>query len=137
MLRKDDLSLGSTLPTQHSNHVPGEHLANDNPQKLAAAPRVPTVFADDLAPHDTFVLGTHTVTRDEIVDFARKWDPQGFHVDDATAEGGTFGEVIASGAHIFAVLQRLSVEAAYRHWAVVAGRAVRDLELPWGCCTDL
>lgn len=90
----------------------------------------PLAFAEDLAPHDTYLLGPYTVSRDEIVEFARLWDPQAFHVDDAAAAAGTFGEVVASGAHTFAILQRLSVDAAYRGWAVVAGRAVRDLELP-------
>ena len=53
-----------------------------------------------------------SMSHEEIVDFASRWDPQPFHVDDEWARDGVFGEVIASGVHSFAIFQRLAVLGA-------------------------
>ena len=87
-----------------------------------------TVFADDLAVGARYPLGTFTTDREEIVAFAKQWDPQSFHVDAAAAEAGFFGDVIASGIHSLAIAQRLSVLAVLDDWAVIAGRRLRDVE---------
>lgn len=86
------------------------------------------VFAEDLTAGSVYNLGSHLVSHDEIVRFARDWDPQPFHVDDAAAATGHFGEVIASGLHTLGIFQRLAVAHVYRHWSVVAGRALRDVQ---------
>jgi acyl dehydratase len=52
-------------------------------------------------------LGTRTVTEDEIVRFARDFDPQVFHVDKAAAEASFFGGIIASGWHTCSIAMRL------------------------------
>ena len=72
-------------------------------------------------------LGVHTVGEGELVDFARSWDPQWFHTDRDAAESGPFGSLIASGIHTLAVAQRLTVDAAYGRWAVIAGRRLREV----------
>ena len=41
------------------------------------------------------VLGTHTFTEDEIIAFARKYDPQTFHIDPEAAKASLFGGLIA------------------------------------------
>lgn len=85
--------------------------------------------AEDLPVGDTIELGRYTVSRSEIVDFASQWDPQPFHTDPVFARDTMFGDVIGSGLHTMAIYQRLAVLGAYRRWAVVAGRAIRDVEL--------
>lgn len=98
--------------------------------KEALPPR-PTVFADDLAVGDRVELGEHLVERAELLEFAGRWDDQWFHTDEAAAQHGHFGDVIASGIHTLAILQRLTVQDIYGEWAVVAGReleSVRFLE---------
>lgn len=72
-------------------------------------------------------LGSVTMTEQGIRDFAQQWDPLPIHVGDG---GGHFGGIIASGVHTLAVFQRLAVDAEYSAWAVVAGRAIRELVLP-------
>jgi acyl dehydratase len=57
---------------------------------------------DELAPGMEFDLGTFTLPREEVLDFARKFDPQPFHLDDAAARGSVFGRLVASGVHTFA-----------------------------------
>lgn len=42
-------------------------------------------------------LGSRTVTREEIVDFASQWDPQGFHRDEEAGRRTMFGGLVASG----------------------------------------
>jgi acyl dehydratase len=55
-------------------------------------------------------LGSTSFTADEIVSFARQYDPQSFHVDPAAARQSMFGSLIASGWHVTAKLMRLFVD---------------------------
>jgi acyl dehydratase len=50
------------------------------------------------------------VTQDEIVDFARRYDPQWFHSDVVAARGSHFGEVVASGIHVLALWRQMDHE---------------------------
>ena len=68
-----------------------------------------TRWLEDYVPGDTWELGEVTPTRDEIVAFARQFDPQPFHVDDAAAEASMFGGIIASGWHTASLMMRLIV----------------------------
>jgi acyl dehydratase len=61
----------------------------------------PIRSADDLAPGMSFDLGTFVLTREEVLDFARKFDPQPFHLDDEAAKASIFGRLVASGLHTF------------------------------------
>lgn len=87
-------------------------------------PPSPTVFADDLTPGDLLELGEYRVEHAEVIDFASHWDNQWFHTDDDAAAQGHFGGVIASGIHTLAIMQRLTVQALFGTWAVVAGRGL-------------
>ena len=83
--------------------------------------------AEDLSIGQIIDLGEHRVSREEIVDFASKWDPQPFHLDADFAATTRFGELIGSGLHTMAIYQRLAVLGAYRHWAIIAGRRIREV----------
>lgn len=87
-------------------------------------PPSPTVFADDLSPGDLIQLDEYRVEHSEVIEFASHWDDQWFHTDDAAAAQGHFGGVIASGIHTLAIMQRLTVQALFATWAVVAGRGL-------------
>lgn len=87
------------------------------------------LYAKDLVPGTTIELGTYRVTRDEIVEFATQWDPQGFHVDEEIAAASPFGGLIASGLHSMAIFQRLAVDGAFSHWAMIAGRSIADVQM--------
>ena len=54
---------------------------------------------DELSVGQVLDFGRITMTREEILDFARRWDPQPFHVDEAAAKASIFGGLIASGLH--------------------------------------
>ena len=54
---------------------------------------------DDLAPGMAWDLGTITLSHEEVVAFAQKYDPQYFHLDPEAARESIFGELVASGLH--------------------------------------
>lgn len=54
-------------------------------------------YFEDFAPGQTWDVDGPAITRDEIVDFARRFDPQHFHVDETAAEDSPYGGLIASG----------------------------------------
>ena len=70
---------------------------------------MPDLHFEDFEAGQHFVLGTHTVTEEEIVAFAEQWDPQPFHVDPEAARKTVFGGLIASGWHTGALWMRMYV----------------------------
>jgi len=66
-------------------------------------------YFDDLVVGQTYQSGEYQVTEEEIVAFARQYDPQPIHLDPDIARRTEFGGVIASGFHTAAVTMRLFV----------------------------
>lgn len=62
---------------------------------------------DDLAVGWRSTVGAWTLRREEVVDFARRWDPQPFHVDEQAARSSIYGGLTASSLHLFAICTRL------------------------------
>lgn len=71
----------------------------------------------------------YLVTRDEIIEFASRWDPQPFHLDDEAAAQSIFGALIASAPHTIAI-QSYLVEKLDGRVAMLAGLGMSRLELP-------
>jgi acyl dehydratase len=61
----------------------------------------PLASADDIAPGMEFDLGRFVLTRAEVLDFAGRYDPQYFHLDEERAEDSLFGRLVASGVHTY------------------------------------
>ena len=47
---------------------------------------------------------TYQVNKEEIIEFARHWDPRSFHTDEVAAVSSVFGGLVACSAHIFSIL---------------------------------
>ena len=62
---------------------------------------------EDYVPGMTAEAGPVRVEEAEVIDFARRFDPQPFHVDAEAAAAGPFGGLIASGWHTCALMMRL------------------------------
>lgn len=80
-------------------------------------------YLEDLKAGDSFGGQRYAVDRDEMIEFARKWDPRPIHVDDEAGRAAGFGCAIASGAYTTAIFTRLALasrEADGGH-AVIAG----------------
>ena len=67
-------------------------------------------YFEDLKAGDRFKSGTYKVTEEQIVSFAREFDPQPFHLDPAVAHQTMFKGLIASGWHTAAITMRLFVQ---------------------------
>src|SRR5271156_3798250 len=65
------------------------------------------LYLEDLSVGFGFTTGTLTVTEAEIKEFAGRYDPQPFHLDDAAARQTLFGGLAASGWHTAAVTKRV------------------------------
>ena len=74
-------------------------------------------------------FGSITVQESDIIDFARRFDPQIFHTDPEAAKNTIFGGLIASGWHTAAMMMRLLVDH-YLPWARSLGSPGID-ELRW------
>ncbi len=75
-------------------------------------------MSDALLYYEDLVIGTkgvsplhYAVTRDEVLEFAGKYDPQPFHLDDDAAAATHFGRLSASGWHTAAMTMRMMVES--------------------------
>ncbi|PWU02976.1 MAG: dehydratase [Candidatus Melainabacteria bacterium] len=67
------------------------------------------LYLDDLTVGQRFVSGTYKIEAAEIKEFAGKYDPQPFHLDEAAAKDSFFGELVASGWHTAAISMKLLV----------------------------
>ncbi len=71
-------------------------------------------FFEDISVGDETEFGHYDVTREEVLEFARKYDPQPFHLSDEAAAKTHFGRIAASGWHTcamtMAVIARFVVE---------------------------
>jgi acyl dehydratase len=85
-------------------------------------------YYEDYEVGDTTEFGERTVTKEEIIEFAEKYDPQQMHVDEEAAAETMFGGLIASGWHTAAVCMRMYVE----HMIDTASQGARGVdELRW------
>ena len=67
-------------------------------------------YFEDYVPGLVVECGSFTVSEAEIIDFARRYDPQPFHVDPEAAARGPFGGIIASGWQTGSLVMRQLVE---------------------------
>lgn len=64
-------------------------------------------YFEDYEVGATYELGSFTLSEQEIIEFARRFDPQRFHVDPAAAAASPYGGIIASGWHTGSAMMRL------------------------------
>ena len=69
----------------------------------------------------------YAVMRSEIVEFAKRYDPQVFHVDDSHSLTAELGGIMASGWHTTAIFMRLAVDAYLGNAAVLTSPGVDEL----------
>jgi acyl dehydratase len=82
-------------------------------------------FWNDIATGERIELGRHTFTAEDIKAFARRFDPQPFHLDEAAAARSHFGALCASGWHSASVWMRLMVDHLKREDAELRARGER------------
>lgn len=68
------------------------------------------LYWEDIEVGSRSSFGRYEVTREEVIEFASKYDPQPFHLSDEAAAQTYFGRLSASGWHTCAMLMRMLVE---------------------------
>lgn len=70
-----------------------------------------TIYFEDIEVGDRRELGAYTFTREEILEFGRRFDPQPFHVDEEAAKRSPYGGLIASGWHTVSACMKIVVSS--------------------------
>jgi acyl dehydratase len=94
-----------------------------------ADPR-PDRFLEDYVAGSTEALGAFTLSEDEVVAFARRYDPQPFHVDREAARRSPYGGLIASGWQTGGAVMRLLVDRFLSPASGLGSPGVDELRWP-------
>jgi acyl dehydratase len=84
-------------------------------------------YFEDYVSGSTFEYGQISLSTDEIIEFARRFDPQPIHTDPEEAERGPFKGLIASGWHTAGVMMRLLADHYISHVASMASPGVDEI----------
>lgn len=87
-------------------------------------------YFEDFQVGDRFRSADYTMAEEEIVAYARQYDPQPFHTDAAAAARSLFGGLVASGWHTAAVSMRLIAQSDIRAAGGLIGMGVEQLRWP-------
>src|SRR3954447_19394927 len=88
------------------------------------------IYFEDLKVGTETEFGSYEVTREEVLEFARKYDPQPFHLSDEEAAKTHFGRLSASGWHTCAMTMAMVVENLRKQRQAGLGSPGID-ELKW------
>ncbi|RJG01263.1 MaoC family dehydratase [Noviherbaspirillum sedimenti] len=83
-------------------------------------------YFEDFQAGQVIEVGEIGVSEEEIMEFARRYDPQPFHIDREAA-ARTHGGVIASGSHTFSLMMRLMVDGLLNQSANLPSPGVDEL----------
>ena len=92
--------------------------------------RLPMIYFEDLKVGSETEFGSYHVTREEVLEFARKYDPQPFHLSDEEAAKTHFGRMSASGWHTAAMTMSVIARHVVAHKQAGLGSPGID-ELRW------
>ncbi|MEV0664504.1 MaoC family dehydratase [Actinomadura luteofluorescens] len=87
-------------------------------------------YFEDYTAGTTYEYGHVTVDEAEIIEFARRFDPQPIHVDPDFAASGPFAGIIASGWHTGSIMMRLFADHFLSRVASLASPGVDELRWP-------
>lgn len=87
-------------------------------------------YFEDFKVGDRFTSAGLTMTEAGMVEFARQWDPQPFHIDAEFANKWTFGGLIASGLHTMAVTLRLWLDQGVFRACSLGSPGLGEVQFP-------
>ena len=87
-------------------------------------------YLEDFAVGQVFKTGRKRVDKDEIFVFAKEYDPQPFHLDEAAAQQSPFAGLAASGWHTAAMTMRLLVDGEFKPAGGILGVGFDELSWP-------
>ncbi len=87
----------------------------------------PVWYYDELTPGRRFDLGAVVVDEEEMLAYARRWDPQWYHVDPERADASEYGGLIASGWFTASIFMRAYTDHVLTHAAAFASPGVEEM----------
>jgi acyl dehydratase len=84
-------------------------------------------YWEDFDVGDVTTMGPVTVSAEEIVEFATRYDPQPFHLDEEAGKASPFGGLIASGWHTTALFMGMFVRAVLLDSASLGSPGVEEI----------
>lgn len=72
-------------------------------------------------------LGSRTITKEEIIAFAREFDPQPFHLDEEAARQTIYGGLLASGWHTGSLMMRLLCDGLLKETLSLGSPGIDEL----------
>lgn len=87
-------------------------------------------YYEDFKIGDRFESSGMTMTEAGIIEFARQWDPQPFHVDSEFAKTWTYGGLISSGLHTMCVTLRLWLEQGIFRASSLGSPGIGEVQFP-------
>ena len=84
-------------------------------------------YFEDIEPGERHSIGSYTITKEEITEFAQKYDPQPFHLDEDAAAESIYGGLIASGWQTIAICMRMLVDELVNDQASMGARGANEL----------
>jgi acyl dehydratase len=67
-------------------------------------------YFDDLQIGTSRLVGAYVVSKEEAIEFASRWEPQPYHVDERAAEASIYGGLTVCSLHLFAICTRLFLQ---------------------------
>jgi acyl dehydratase len=87
-------------------------------------------YFEDYLPGSVYEYGSLTVSEPEIIEFAKRFDPQSMHIDPQQAAQGRYGGIVASGWHTVGLAMRLFVDHYLSKVASLASPGVDEIRWP-------
>ena len=84
---------------------------------------------EDISVSQKTKTGTKKITKDEIIAFAKEYDPQPMHLSDEGGKNSLFGELVASGWHTFTLTMRLVVDSKPLGETPLIGMKIEEVRL--------
>jgi acyl dehydratase len=91
---------------------------------------VTDLYFEDFKIGDRFMSGGMTMTEAGIIEFARQWDPQPFHIDAEFARKWTYGGLIASGLHTMSATLRLWLDLGIFRASSLGSPGIGEVQFP-------
>ncbi|MDD2730333.1 MaoC family dehydratase [Malikia sp.] len=90
----------------------------------------PALYLEDLSVGQRFASASLELDADSIREFAARYDPQPFHLDDEAARSTLFGGLAASGWHTASLTMRLLVDSDFKPVGGMVGAGIDELRWP-------
>ncbi|WP_231189397.1 MaoC/PaaZ C-terminal domain-containing protein [Haladaptatus sp. DYF46] len=85
------------------------------------------IYSEDMVVGDTREFGSHTVEEEEMIEFAKEYDPHPFHTGEETDKESIFDGLVASGLYMSSVTQRMLIEHLFRDSHVMGALGMDNL----------